>query len=93
MTLGIAIWLGTAILGCGSKVSGKYVYTGPTGNMTIDFESGQATMNLDGMSETDPYTISGNTITINRPQGAGTFTIQDDGSLQGMGMTLTKAAN
>jgi hypothetical protein len=92
LSVGIAAWLGVAIAGCGSKVSGKYV--GASGLLTVTFSSGQATLTApDGTNETDTYTVSGNTVTINRPQGAGQFTIMPDGSLQGEGMTLTKTSD
>jgi hypothetical protein len=91
LSIGFAAWLVAGIAGCGSKVSGKYVGAG--GMLTIVFDSGKATMTTPVGSETDDYSVSGNTVTINTKQGNGQFTIMQDGSLQGNGMTLTKAAN
>jgi hypothetical protein len=88
-----AILLAVGIIGCGSKVSGKYVAAG--GMMTLVFDSGQATLTSPvTQPETDPYSVSGNTVTIHtKQQGDIELTIMQDGSLQGNGATFTKAAN
>jgi len=93
LCIGLAVWLTAGIIGCGSKVSGKYVADG--GMMTIVFNSGQATLtDALGNNETAPYTISGNTITVNSKQrGDMQFTIMDDGTLTGQGVTFKKAAS
>jgi hypothetical protein len=93
LTVPGAIFLAVGVIGCGSKVSGKYVAA--AGMMTVDFEGGQATVTspVSPQPETDPYTVSGNTVTIKSKDGDMTLTIMQDGSLQGNGITLNKAAN
>jgi hypothetical protein len=91
LTAAGGILLAVGVAGCGSKVSGKYMAAG--GMMTVDFEGGQATMTSPiSQPETDPYTVSGNTVTIKAKDGDMQLTIMQDGSLQGQGVTLTKAA-
>ncbi len=92
LTVPGAIFLAVGVIGCGSKVSGKYMAAG--GMMTVDLESGQATVTSPvSQPETDPFTVSGNTVTIKTKDGDMQLTIMQDGSLQGQGVTLTKAAN
>jgi hypothetical protein len=85
--------LAVGIIGCGSKVSGKYLAA--AGAVTADFESGKVTMTstITPQPEVDDYTVSGNQITIKSPDGNEVLTIMSDGSLQGDGVTFTKAAN
>ena len=86
-------WMGVGIIGCGSKVSGKYVADG--GLMTIEFKSGQATLSdALGNNETADFTVDGSTVTVKSKQrGDMQFTIMQDGSLNGQGVTLKKAAD
>jgi hypothetical protein len=93
LLVGMAAWLGVAIIGCGSKVSGKYSTSG--GEMTIVFNSGQATLSdILGNTETADYSIDGKTVTIKtKDRGDLQFTLQDDGSLTGQGVTLKKSGS
>lgn len=86
-------FLGLAASGCGFKPDGKYV--AGSGVMTVEFNSGQATITtMMGQSETCDYSVSGNQITIHsKNAGDLVLTHMQDGSLQGNGITLTKAAN
>jgi hypothetical protein len=92
LNVGLSLFLIFGVIGCGSKVSGKYVAAG--GVLTIDFESGQATVSsMTGQSETCTYTVSGSTVTIHsKEQGDLALNIMQDGTLQGNGLTFTKAA-
>ena len=93
VVLALAIGLGMALAGCGSKPEGKYV--GGGGAMSIEFKSGKATITALGNTETCDYTVDGDKITVTNPKapgGALIFTIMKDGSLQGGGETYTKAA-
>jgi hypothetical protein len=85
--------LAVGVIGCGSKVSGKYLAAG--GAVTADFESGKVTMTsaITSQPEVDDYTVSGNQVTIKTSDGDQVLTIMSDGSLQGNGVTFTKAAN
>jgi hypothetical protein len=84
--------LAMGVIGCGTKLSGKYLTAG--GAASLDFESGKVTFtSIVGGNETDDYTISGNQVTIKTSQGDLTLTIMADGSLQGNGGTFTKAAS
>jgi hypothetical protein len=93
-TVCLIAWMSISLAGCGSKVSGKYV--GGGGVMTIDFESGKATVTSQMLgntdSETADYTVNGDTVTIKIKDGDMNLTIMKDGSLQGNGITLTKSA-
>jgi hypothetical protein len=85
--------ISVSVIGCGSRVSGKYVADG--GGMTVEFKSGKAILTSgSGQSETDDFTVDGDTVTI-KSSAAGDmkFTIMQDGSLSGMLGTLRKAAN
>ncbi len=88
-------WMSISLAGCGDKVSGKYVSNG--GVMTIDFESGKATVTMQGLGSSDTqtcdYTVDGDTVTIKNKDGDMKLTIMKDGSLQGNGVTLTKSAS
>ena len=74
-------------------MSGKYVSDGAL--MTLEFKSGQANLSdALGNNETDDYTVSGSTLTVKSKQrGDMQFTIMQDGSLNGEGVTLKKAAD
>jgi hypothetical protein len=92
--VGLAAFLMFGIAGCGGpKVSGKYVSDG--GAMTIDFESGKATLSdALGNNETDDYTVDGSSVTVkSKDRGDLQFTIAQDGSLTGQGVTLKKSAS
>jgi len=93
LVLGMAVWLVAGIIGCGSKVSGKYTTSG--GEMTIQFNSGQATLSdALGNTETADYSVDGKTVTVKSKQrGDIQFTINDDGSLTGQGITLKKTGS
>jgi hypothetical protein len=86
-------FLGLAASGCGFKPDGKYIAGG--GVMTVEFNSGQATItSMVSQPETCPYDVSGDKITIHsKSAGDLVLTHMQDGSLQGNGITLTKAAN
>jgi hypothetical protein len=82
-------------LGCGDRVSGKY--TGAQGAVTIDFESGKATVKTQMLGNTDTetmdYTVKDDTVTLKSSKlGELPLTINKDGSLSGGSFgTLTKA--
>jgi len=90
---GLLVFLGLAASGCGFKPDGKYVAGG--GVMSVEFKSGQATISsMVGEPETCDYSVSGNQITIHsKSAGDLVLTHMQDGSLQGNGVTLTKAAD
>jgi hypothetical protein len=84
------------IMGCGKSVSGKY--TDASGAITVDFESGKATITTPpplNTSETVDYTVSGNTITFTSNGASVNLTIQSDGSITGFpgADKLTKAGS
>jgi hypothetical protein len=85
-TLAVMVGLLTSTIGCGSKVDGKY--SGMLGMVTIEFKSGKAIVTSKALgntsSETDDYTIDGDTVTVKSKTKDGdmTFKIQKDGSLQ-----------
>jgi hypothetical protein len=87
----LSIWMATSVIGCGSKVSGKYA--DPTGTMSADFKSGKVSLAMGGQPvEEDDYTVDGDKVTVKNKNGENVvFTIASDGSLQGpMGMVLKK---
>jgi hypothetical protein len=97
VTFAVMLGLFTSTIGCGSKVDGKY--SGMLGMVTIEFKSGKATVTSKALgptsTETDDYTVDGDTITVktNTKDGNITFKIQKDGSLQEATMgTFTKVS-
>jgi hypothetical protein len=82
------------VVGCDHGPSGKYTAQG--GVASIEFKGGKAILNSEiggHVSETDDYTVEGNTITVKSPTGDLKFTIMQDGSLEGMLGTFKKAAS
>jgi hypothetical protein len=59
---------------------------------SIEFSGGKATLSdMTGHTETDDYTVEGNTVTVKSKNGDVKFTIMQDGSLEGMLGTFKKA--
>jgi len=76
--------------GCDHGPSGKYTAQG--GVASVEFKSGKATLSdLSGQTETDDYTVEGNTITVKSKSGDMKLTIMQDGSLEGVLGTFKKA--
>ena len=75
------------LVGCGSKVDGKY--TDKSGLATIEFKSGKATLTTLGNTLTSDYTVDGDKVTLTGPPPM-TLTINKDGNLEGNGNTFTK---
>ena len=91
LLVGMIAWLGAVIVGCKSKLEGKYV--GTAGAVAVEFKSGKAILTTAlGESETDDYTVDGNKITVKSKTGDLPFTLMNDGSIEGPLGTLKKSA-
>jgi hypothetical protein len=77
------------VAGCGKSVSGKYA--DDSGAFSVEFKSdGKATVAIAGSTIDATYTIDGKSVSVNAGGDIKTFTINDDGSLGGPGVTLKK---
>jgi hypothetical protein len=89
----MVIVLGSAMVfvaGCGKSVSGVYAADG--GALTVDFQAdGKATITtMLGSAMDATYTVDGKNVTVKMNGESKVFTINDDGSLAGPGITLKK---
>jgi hypothetical protein len=77
------------VAGCGKSVSGKYV--DDAGAFAVEFKpDGKATVTILGSTIDATYTVDGKNVSVNASGDIKTFTINDDGSLGGPGVTLKK---
>jgi len=85
-------WLVAALsfAACGSKLDGTY--TDETGIVTLSFKSnGKVSQSVMGMETEWNYEVEENKIKVLMPQGTMVWTLQDDGSIQGLlGVKFTK---
>jgi hypothetical protein len=88
----MVVVLGCALVyvaGCGKSVSGKYA--DDAGAFAVEFKSdGKATVTIGGTSLDATYTVNGKNVSVNAGGDTKTFTLNDDGSLAGPGLTLKK---